>query len=107
MKILDCESIDSTYASIEEILCIERPLLEEMLGNLDLDGACRRAGGKTGSEVLLEAVVKHARASPDFDKSSVTSSRRTRLPLIMYQAAPAAKPAAAARRTATRCIFAS
>jgi hypothetical protein len=69
MRTLDCESIDSTYVSIEEILRIERPLLEEMLGNLDLEEACRRAGGKTGSEVLLEAVVKHARASPDFDKT--------------------------------------
>ncbi len=70
MKILDCESIDSTYASMEEILCIERPRLEEMLGNLDLDEACRRAGGKTGAEVLLEAVVKHSRSShPAFDRT--------------------------------------
>ena len=70
MKILDCESIDSTYASMEEILCIERPRLEELLGNLDLDEACRRAGGRTGAEVLLEAVVKHSRSShPAFDRT--------------------------------------
>ena len=70
MKILDCESIDSTYASMEEILCIERPRLEELLGNLDLDEACRRAGDKTGAEVLLEAVVKHSRSSrPAFDRT--------------------------------------
>lgn len=70
MRTLDCESIDSTYTSIEEILRIERPLLEEMLGNLDLDEACRRAGGKTGSDVLLDSVMKHARATgPDFDRT--------------------------------------
>ena len=60
MKILDCESVDSTYASMEEILFIERPLLEELLGNLDVEEACRRAEGKTGAEVLLEAVVKNS-----------------------------------------------
>jgi len=70
MKILDCESIDSTYASMEEILCIERPRLEELLGNLDLDEACRRAKGKTSAEALLEAVVKHSRSShPAFDRT--------------------------------------
>ena len=70
MKTLDCESIDSTYASMEEILCVERPRLEELLGNLDLDEACRRAGDKTGAEVLLEAVVKHSRSShPAFDRT--------------------------------------
>jgi len=70
MKILDCESIDSTYASMEEILCIERPRLEERLGNLDLDEECRRAGGKTGTEVLLEAVAKYSRSShPAFDRT--------------------------------------
>jgi len=63
MKILDCESIDSTYASIEEILLIERPLLEEILGNPDLDQACRRAGGRTNGEILLDGVMKHARAA--------------------------------------------
>ncbi len=63
MRILDCESIDSTYASIEEILRIEKPVLEGMLGDIDLDEVCRRAGGKTGSDVLLDAVMKHARAA--------------------------------------------
>ena len=70
MRTLDCESIDSTYASIEEILRIERPALEEMLVNLDLDEARRRAGGKPGSEVLLDEVTKHARATgPVFDRT--------------------------------------
>jgi hypothetical protein len=70
MKTLDCESIDSTYASMEEILLIERPVLEETLGNFDLDEACRRAGGKPGSQVLLDAVMKRARATgPTFDRT--------------------------------------
>lgn len=79
MKILDCESIDSTYASIEEIFRIGRPLLEEILGNLDLDRACRRAEGRPGSKILLDAVMKHARAAgPTFDRTCwfhVTRSR--------------------------------
>jgi hypothetical protein len=41
MKILDCESIDSAFASIEQILRIERSRLEELPGNLDLHVACR------------------------------------------------------------------
>ena len=70
MRTLDCESIDSTYASIEEILLVERPVLGGILGDIDLDQACRRSGGKTGGEVLLEAVMRHARAGrPAFDRT--------------------------------------
>jgi hypothetical protein len=70
VKILDCESIDSIYASMEEILCVEKPQLEDLLGNLDLHEECRRTGGKAGAEVLLEAVVKHSGSSPPaFDRT--------------------------------------
>lgn len=70
MRTLDCESIDSTYASIEEILRIGRPVLEEMLGNLDLHEACRKAGGKTENEVLLDSVLQYARGTgPAFDRT--------------------------------------
>jgi len=70
MKILDCESIDSTYASMEEILCIERSRLEELLGSLDLDEACRRKKAGTGAKVLLEAVLDRSGSShPAFDRT--------------------------------------
>jgi hypothetical protein len=69
MKILDCESIDSTYASMEKILSIERPRLEELLGNLDLEEERGRAGSSTPGEILLHAVMSHGAAEPKFDRT--------------------------------------
>ncbi len=37
MKILDCESIDSIYASLESILGIKRPVFESVFDSIDLD----------------------------------------------------------------------
>ena len=70
MKILDCESIDSPFASVEEILRIDRSLLERTLGDLDLEEECSRAGGRTAAEVLLDAAMKHGEAAePVFDRT--------------------------------------
>lgn len=83
MKILDCESIDSTFASIEEILRIERSLLEEVLGDLDLEEECRRAGGRSAGEILLDTASRHARAEATaFDRTCWFHFTRTHPPNI-------------------------
>ena len=70
MKTLDCETVDSTYASIEEILHIERSLLEDILGDPDLEGTCRKDPARAASEILLDAVLKRAGGrTPDFDRT--------------------------------------
>ncbi len=70
MKTLDCETVESAFASIEEILRIERPVLEDILGDLDLDSARRKDPGKADSRILLDAVLKRAGAGDrGFDRT--------------------------------------
>lgn len=41
MKVLDCETIDSTYESFEQILGVGRSQLESVFESVDVENFCR------------------------------------------------------------------
>ncbi len=59
MKILDCESIDSTYNSLSQILGVERKTLEVFFANLDIEHYCDKYGlPGPANEFILSLTAK-------------------------------------------------
>lgn len=69
MKILDCESIESTYKSLEAILGVKRNELQQMFDSLDLDKAWEENYRlfKSRDDLLLSYVKGKTCCKTEFD----------------------------------------
>jgi hypothetical protein len=63
MKVLDCESTESAYASLETILGVSRGDIDALIGSLD-----KRAYYSTSDEAIFEAITGSAAPRMDFDR---------------------------------------
>jgi len=61
LKILDCESVTSTYKSIEQILRIDESRLQRLFESIDIDTSC--------GEECLRAVMKATGGEPRYDRT--------------------------------------
>lgn len=67
MKILDCESVDSTYASLEEITEINHKEIKKYLANFDMNKYCESHPWEYGDKILLNLFKKKYNCGCKFD----------------------------------------
>lgn len=58
-KVLDCESIESTYNSLEDILGVRKELIEGIFNSLDIDDLCRKNPYISPDDLILSAIRKY------------------------------------------------
>jgi hypothetical protein len=63
MKILDCESVESTYSSLESILGVSREGIDAVLGPLD-----DKSFSSISDQMILEAVTKEINPTVSYDR---------------------------------------
>lgn len=71
MKVLDCETTDSTYASLEQILGVGRPKLESVFENVDVESFYRdnRYHPQPPESLVFSEVSKVITLPGDYDRT--------------------------------------
>ena len=64
MNVLDCETADSTYHSLEEILGVTRPRLDALFDDFDIDKACEHEPDRSPDQLLFRLSWKWRKRSP-------------------------------------------